>query len=119
MYCTISELFLHLNTDAELRGKAAHKAGRQAGALVFDECLYLPALGVLFFIAGPTAMLGRAWASHVRSCKAPQSSEMVTNPGLLSGGESGRYEHSRKVTPVRGGGEKKPEKEVSLAVASS
>ncbi|CAB1456271.1 unnamed protein product [Pleuronectes platessa] len=47
-------------------------------------------------------MLERAWASHVRSCKAPQSSEMVTNPGLLSGAKGGRYEHSQKVTPVRG-----------------
>lgn len=64
-------------------------------------------------------MLERAWASHARSCKAPQSSEMVTNPGLLSGGESGRYQHSQKVTPVRGGKKKRPEKEASAVVASA
>lgn len=64
-------------------------------------------------------MLERAWASHVHSCKAPKSSEMVTNPGLLSGGENGRYKHSRKVIPVRGGGKKKPEKEGSPIVASA
>lgn len=64
-------------------------------------------------------MLKRVWASHAHSCKAPQSSEMVTNPGLLSGGESGRYKHSRKVTPVRGGEKKRPEKEASPIVASA
>lgn len=63
-------------------------------------------------------MLERAWASHAHSSKAPLSSEMVTNPGLLSGGESGRYQHSRKVTPVRGGGKRRPENEASTIVAS-
>lgn len=64
-------------------------------------------------------MLERAWASHAHSCKAPQSSEMVTNPGLLSGGESGRYQHSRNVTPVRGGEKKRPAKEASAVAASA
>lgn len=62
-------------------------------------------------------MLERAWASHAQSCKPPQSSERMTNPGLLSGGESGCYQHSRKVTPVRGGEKKRPEKEASTVVA--
>lgn len=95
--------------NREWGGKAAHKAGRQ-GPWFFDECLYLQALGVLFFIAGPSAMLESAWASHAHSCKAPQSLEIVTNPGPLSGGESGCYQHSRKVTPVRGGGKNEARK---------
>jgi len=66
-------------------------------------------------------MLERVLASHVHSCRAPQSSEMVTNPGLLSGGESGCYQHSRKVTPVSVWwvGEVWTEKETSAAVASA
>lgn len=64
-------------------------------------------------------MLERAWASHAHSCKAPQSSEMVTNPGLLSGGESGRYQRSRKVKPVIGEEKKRPEKEASAVVTSA
>lgn len=55
-------------------------------------------------------MLERVWASHAHSCKAPQSLEIVTNPGPLSGGESGCYQHSRKVTPVRGGGKNEARK---------
>lgn len=81
----ISELFLHLSTEWRIRREGSTQS-KQAGALVFDECLYLQALGVLFFIAGPLAMLERVWASHAHWCKAPQCSEMVTNPGLLSGG---------------------------------
>lgn len=61
-------------------------------------------------------MLQRARASHARSCKAPQSSEMVTNPGLLSGGKSGHYQHSQK---VREEGAERPEKEDGTVVVST
>lgn len=76
------------------------------GPGAFDECIYLQALGVLFFTAGPTAMPERARASRARSCKVPRSLKIATNPGPVSGGESGWCRLSRKVTAARGGGRK-------------